>query len=112
MNHASQSTRDKWRQIIQAQRASGLSIAGYCRRHGIAASALYVWKQRLVHEPSEPAFVQVPTTAESQVSAGADAAGHAAVLEVCLGGGRRLRVGRGFDHALLAEVVGVLEGLA
>jgi len=112
MNHASQSTRDKWHQIIQAQRASGLTIAGYCRRHGIAAAALYVWKQRLARAAPVPAFVQVQTTAASNPAAGEDAAGPAAVIEVCLGGGRRLRVGRGFDHALLAEVIGVLEGLA
>jgi len=112
MNHASQSARDKWQQIIQAQRASGLTIAGYGRRHGITAAALYVWNQRLAREAPVPPFVQVQSTAEGQPAAGDDAAGQAAVIEVCLGGGRRLRVGRGFDHALLAEVVGVLEGLA
>ena len=112
MNHARQSARDKWQQIIQAQRSSGLTIAGYCRRHSLAASALYVWKQRLAVETPVPAFVQVQTTAESNPAARDDAAGQAAVIEVCLSGGRRLRVGRGFDHALLAEVVGVLEGLA
>jgi len=108
MNYTSQAQREKWQRIIQAQRASGLTIAGYGRRHGIAASALYVWKQRLARETPAPAFVRVQSTVQGQPAAGENAA----VIEIGLRGGRRLRVGRGFDHDLLAEVVGVLEGLA
>ena len=38
---------DKWRQRIQGQRESGLSIAAFCRREHISAPGFYVWRRKL-----------------------------------------------------------------
>ena len=45
-----------WRQRIQRQSASGLSIAAFCRREGISARLFYAWKDgsRHVHFPRLP----------------------------------------------------------
>jgi transposase-like protein len=36
-----------WRQRIQRHASSGLSIAAICRREGLSARLLYIWKARL-----------------------------------------------------------------
>ncbi len=55
-----------------------------------------------------PAFVEAKVVADP-----APAAEGAGAIEVCLRGGRRLRVGSGgFDARVLSELVTVLEGLS
>jgi hypothetical protein len=53
-----------WRQRIQRQSVSGLSIAAFCRREGLSARLFYAWtgrlKARSLPAPAEPAlFVEV-----------------------------------------------------
>ena len=91
----------KWRDLIERQRASGLSAAAFCRRDGVAASSFFAWKRKLGFFPATPAFVEATVTGTPPRSAGR--------IEVRLRGGRRVRVGRGFDRDLLAEVVAALE---
>jgi hypothetical protein len=42
---------EEWRQIIAGQRASGLTVAAYCRDRGIKDSAYHAWKRRLRSMP-------------------------------------------------------------
>lgn len=37
----------RWRDRVERQRRSGLSILEYCRREGVSASSFYAWKRRL-----------------------------------------------------------------
>jgi len=37
----------QWRQRIRSQRASGLSIAEFCRREDVSPHSFYVWKRKL-----------------------------------------------------------------
>ena len=95
-------TLQKWRKLVERQRSSGLSVAKFCARHGIAIPSLYAWRRRLA---AAPVFVE----AEVVGTSGPLPAG---VVEVRLRGGRRLMVRReGFDRELLAEVVAALEGI-
>ena len=38
---------DQWRQRVDRQRASGLSIAEFCRRENIPRQGFHVWKRKL-----------------------------------------------------------------
>ena len=105
MSELESSTRLKWRRIVDQQRASGLSVAAFCRQHGVDAASLYVWKRRLTYAAGPPEFVEAKIATEPAVRQDAGR------IEVCLRGGRRLRVGRGFDPHLLKDVIAVLEGL-
>jgi len=60
MNTASSSAREHWRQIVQQQKSSGLSVARFCRERGIGQSSLFAWKRRLTREAeasAAPEFV-------------------------------------------------------
>jgi transposase-like protein len=39
--------RDQWRQRIERQGESGLSIAEFCRREDVSAHSFYVWRRNL-----------------------------------------------------------------
>lgn len=93
------STASKWREIIDRQRASGLSVGAFCRRDAIAESSFFAWRRRLGSTPPVPAFVEAKLTPAPRPG----------VIEVQLRGGRRVRVRPGFDAALLAQVVVALE---
>jgi transposase len=101
----------KWRDLIERQRASGLSVAVFCRRDGVAASSFFAWKRKLGSTPPTAAFVEA-TVAGTPPTPSPPLTRPAGRIEVRLRGGRRVRVGRGFDRGLLAEVVAALEGLS
>jgi transposase-like protein len=107
MNKRQRLGADDWRQIIDGQQPSGLTVAAYCRDRGIKDSAFYAWKRRLrsrakSNRTSSPVFVEVKTSNPSATVA----------IEICLHGERRLLVRRGFDHDLLIDLVRTLEATA
>jgi transposase-like protein len=100
---------EEWRQIVDQQRASGLTVAAYCRDWGITEGSFYTWKRRLRATPRArskrsptPAFVEMKPLKTST----------AETIEVFLAGDRRLLVRRGFDHDLLIDLIHTLEGAA
>lgn len=38
---------DQWRQRVEWQRESGLSIAAFCRREGVSPASFHTWKRKL-----------------------------------------------------------------
>jgi len=42
----------QWRQRMERQRASGLSIAEFCRRENVPRQGFHVWKRKLRHTTS------------------------------------------------------------
>jgi hypothetical protein len=104
MNKSQLPGAEEWRLIIDGQRASGLTVAAYCRDRGIKDSAFYAWKRRLrspakSNRSSAPVFVEVKALKPSAVES----------IEICLRGERRLLVRRGFDRDLLIDLVRTLE---
>src|SRR5271165_1630616 len=100
MNKSQLPGAEEWRQIIDGQRPSGLTVAAYCRDRGITDGTFYAWKRRVrsrakLSRSSSPAFVEVkpPKTSASEA------------IEICLRGERRLLVRRGFDPDLLTDLV-------
>jgi hypothetical protein len=58
-----------WRVVIARQRASGLSVAAFCRQEEVSPASFYAWRRRLPKEPT-PEFVPVSlpeTSAEFEV---------------------------------------------
>jgi hypothetical protein len=109
MSEPASPTWHKWRDLIERQRASGLSVAVFCRRDGVAASSFFAWKRKLGSTPAAPAFVEATVAGTPPPPPPPPATRSARWIEVLLRGGRRVRVGRGFDRGLLAEVVAALE---
>lgn len=120
-------TDHQWRQAFEQQRRSGLSIATFCEREGLAASTFFARRRGLegtqLSHPSDPAaaFVELkPVTKPVATPRGADdvrtvdggeASPPAAAndgIEVVLPDGVRVRVRSGFDAALLRRVMAVL----
>ena len=107
MNKSQRPGPEEWRQLIDEQRSSGLTVAAYCLERGITQGSFYTWKRRLrapakPNRLSKPSFVEVKPPKTSATGA----------IEICLHSERRLLVRRGFDRDLLIEVVRALESVA
>jgi hypothetical protein len=102
--------RRKWSGIIRQQRLSGLPVAEFCRRNGIATSSFFPWKRKLARPAAEPCFVEVDIQQLNPVSLPAPVV--TSGIELRLGGGRSLVLCRGFDRQLLIEILALLEGLS
>lgn len=115
-------TRAMWMERVRAWRVSGLEAAAFCEGRGFAPSTLLNWSTRITRE-SSPRFVQVvskvvalpepPREASPPAPALAPVVAQPAVptpppvliVEV---GTARIRVERGFDAALLSEILRAL----
>jgi len=97
----------EWRQIIDGQRPSGLTVAAYCLERRITQGSFYTWKRRL-RSPAKPNRLPKPAFVEVMPLR----AGTAGTIEVCLRGERRLLARRGFDRELLIELIRTLESIA
>jgi hypothetical protein len=69
-----------WRQRIQRQTASGLSIAAFCRREGLSARLFYAWRGRL-----EARSLPTPVEPPLFIAVQRDAASHQADPHLGLG---------------------------
>ena len=105
MSAPSSSVQQQWRERVRRQRASGLTVAAYCRQNRLAESSFFAWKRKLGALPQEPAFV------EARVGEGGPVVRPGCRIEVCVRGGRCVRVRRGFDRDLLMAVIAALEGM-
>ena len=111
----------RWREsdargMVAALRASGDGIAEFARRHGLHEERVRRWNRRLQGQARRAtpatttppaaaiAFAPVRVLATPSEWAAADAP-----LDILVGGAV-LRVHRGFDEALLRQVVGALGG--
>jgi putative transposase len=36
-----------WRELVERQKHSGLTVAAFCRQEGVTAASLYMWRSRL-----------------------------------------------------------------
>jgi transposase-like protein len=102
-------TTELWRSRIRTWRASGLSVAAYCRRIGVSQPSLYQWRRKLESavegdrhsganrarpSPAEFSFLPVQVVGLGN-----------APLEIVLPNGVVVRVPPGYDRALLRDVV-------
>lgn len=110
-------------QILDHQRASGLTVAGYGKLHGLELRQLYDWRAKLGLSPTAaaraaavddkpplPAFVPIVAalTIEQARASPAVAAG-ASGVELAIGD-IAIRLGRGFCSDTLNRAIAVLTG--
>ncbi len=94
-------------QMVAAYEASGLRRVGCCRREGLSLATLARYRKRRGQGEAGSGNRWVAV----EVSGGGPArdSGAGGGLTLALRGGRRIEVGRGFDAATLARLLGVLE---
>jgi hypothetical protein len=96
---ATTTTRKKWQELIRQQEQSRISVAAFCREHGVSDQSFYTWRKRLtVREPVRFALVDatLPVTNDK------------IPIELILAGGDRLRIAPGIDAATLRTVLSLL----
>jgi transposase len=116
-------SREEKEQIVAESYAPGASVSEVARRHDVNANMVFTWRRQGVGsavdgETAAPALVPVtvmPEVPEARVSAstGDGAQGgfvqRAGMMEIDLGNGRRVRVGRDVDGSALRRVLSALE---
>ncbi len=94
-----EATRTAWAGRVRQWRVSGLTAREFGAREGFNASTLRWWSSRLGREPRPTAaFVEVVLPAATPPA-----------IELVVRDGLCIRVTRGFDSALLREVLAALE---
>src|SRR5947209_8294602 len=102
MPTANQRDREKerfWQRMVRRWERGGLSVRAFCQEEGVSEPSFYDWRRRLARRDAEVQFIPVEVVPEPT----------AAELELVLDGGRRLRIGPGFDAATLQRLLAVLE---
>ncbi len=93
--------REVWAERVEAQQASGLSAAAWCRKEKVSYSSFIYWRRRLRREEAEPG----PKHPAFQEIVLADGGGSVERIEVCLPGGLSIRVPAGADRETLRLVL-------
>jgi len=103
-------TRDRWRRILQQQRASGLPVLAFCRRAGVPESSFYAWRRKLGDEATFAEVKVSPATASQAGGLGTPGtAAKTGDIELRLPGRRCVVVRPGFDRPTLVELLQILE---
>jgi len=111
--------------LVQEALVSGAKVSEIARRNGISASLLFTWRRqaRAVEAPAAvvPHFAAIRIAGPDPVAELAKppfdeplqprpaTSGRSGLIEISLGGGKRVRVDASFDAAALARVLDVLE---
>ena len=115
---------DEKMRLIEETLVAGAKVSEVARRNGISASLLFTWRRqaRAIEAPSavvprfaaaqivgpDPREVAKPPSDEPLQSRPATS-GRSGLIEISLGGNRRVRVDANVDAAALARVLDVLE---
>lgn len=96
-----------WRGKMRQFRSSGLSVRAFCEEQGLSQPSFYAWRRTLVaRDKATLRFVPVQVTPQLQPMAPDMSTG---AVELVLHGGRRLRIGPGFDEPTLTRLLALLE---
>lgn len=95
-------TAEQWRELIEQQAQSDLTVEAFCRRRGVAVSTFFARRRKLA-DRAGPAFVEVTASTEPPALPVADSP-----LELILPGGMMIRVPVGFDAVTLRRLMEAL----
>lgn len=88
----------RWRRIFRDHRASGQSVAAFCRQARVSQASFYAWRRRL---RSAVGFVEVRLPPETATETRA--------IELRLPCGRCVIIRPGFDPSTLRDLLATLE---
>lgn len=97
-----QQRRRQWERRVARWRASGVSMAAYCRQHGLSYWMFVRWRQRIEQTVAPaPPLTLIPVVAPTS-SGGA--------ITIRLPDGIGIEVEPGFDAGVLSAVMRALQG--
>lgn len=116
---------DEKMRILEETLVPGAKVSEVARRNGISASLVFTWRRQAraglspatiaprfaavrIAGPDTGAEISKPSSEELTQSRPA-ISGRSGLIEISLGGGKRVRVDASFDAAALARVLDVLE---
>ena len=99
-----------WRELIQRQQESDVSVAQFCRDEGISVSSIYYWRRRLAERPAHDGQAEERTAEPSPGFMAFELPAMAEPCELLLANGRRIRVPARFDERALASLIAIAEG--
>jgi transposase len=116
---------DEKTRIVEETLVPGAKISEVARRNGVSASLVFTWRRQArtggpppviaprfaavrIAGPDTGAVISKPPSEELTQSRPA-ASGRSGLIEISLGGGKRVRVDANVDAAALARVLDVLE---
>jgi hypothetical protein len=91
-----------WRQVIQKQPSSGLTINRFCEREGVSTASFFAWRKRLASEPV-PMFL--PVNVVEPIRQGP-------AIELERTDGTLLRIFDGAQRQTLIDVLAALAGVS
>jgi transposase len=107
-------SRDQKRAIIAETQDPTTTVSAVARRHGVQSSLLFRWRRELLDEersaalPPQPPFM--PLALPGPANMGPSERAAAAVIEIELVGGHRLRADASIDIAVLRSLIEALVG--
>jgi transposase len=116
---------DERTRLVEETLVAGAKVSEVARRNGISASLLFTWRRQAramgagaavvprftavqIAGPHRAAEISKPTSDEPPQSR-PSTSGRSGLIEISLGGGKRVRVDADVDAAALARVLDVLE---
>ena len=100
-----------WQAVIRDAARSGMSTRAFCRRRKLKESQFYWWQRRLRERRPPVSTPRGSGNGAASFALVSDEPGAAdAGIELVLGDGRRLRIGRGVDEATLRSVLAAVQG--
>lgn len=101
-----------WRDVVQRQAASGVSVRAFCRQEQLVESAFYAWRRTIAQRDGQASQAKVlkPTSAPTFIPAVVtDLPAREASIELELAAGRMLRLPASISVERLAQLIEALE---
>jgi transposase len=96
--------------MVRQWRGSGLSIRDFCAERQISEGNFYAWRRTIAERDTQAArFVPVHVVPDPKPAGDGSGNGSDNGLELLLGAGRVLRIGRDFDAVTLLRLLALLE---
>ena len=95
-------------ELISRQKASGLSVRGFCSNEGIAPAKFYYWQKKLRKQSVRNGFIPLLVKPAENIGRATDK-GDDLLLEVCYPNGITLRIKQDLELAKLRALITLLD---